>query len=390
LFEAANDAIFLMENDHFVACNTRTLEIFECSRDWILGHHPADLSPAQQRDGAPSVAAAEGCMHRALAGEPMSFEWLHCRADGTPFDAEVSLARVELGGRLFLQAIVRDLTDRKAAEHGRLEMERRLLHAQKLESLGVLAGGIAHDFNNLLMAMLGNLELVLRELPSGSPAWSRLDAVGSAARRAAELTHQMLAYSGRGTFMIARLDLNEQVEENVRLLRSSVPRTVTLDLRLDHAIPAIEADAGQIQQVITNLATNASEAIGSEPGVISFSTGVLDCDASYLRRSRLDEPPPGRYVYFEVADTGCGMDEQTQRQMFEPFFTTKFTGRGLGLAAVLGIVRGHRGAILLDSTSGKGAVVRVLFPAQPGQGSDARSDPAQPARSEGDPVQPPR
>ena len=174
----------------------------------------------------------------------------------------------------------------------------------------------------------------------------------------------MLAYSGRGRFALARIALNELVEENVRLLRASVPATVRLTLRLDRTVPAIEADAGQIEEVITNLVTNAAEAIGGEPGEVTLSTGVLDCDAAYLRQSHLEAaPPPGRYVFLEVADTGCGMDEQTQKQVFEPFFTTKFTGRGLGLAAVLGIVRGHQGAILLDSSAERGTVVRVLFPA---------------------------
>jgi two-component system, cell cycle sensor histidine kinase and response regulator CckA len=380
LFETANDAIFLVQDGRFVDCNARTLEIFGCSRETILGRHPSAFSPPRQPDGAPSDSAAEAWMSKALAGEPLSFEWLHCRADGTPFDAEVSLARVELGDRFFLQAIVRDRTERKAAERGRLELERRLLHAQKLESLGVLAGGVAHDFNNLLMAMLGNLELALQDVPPGTPARPRLEAVGVAARRAAELTRQMLAYSGRGRFATARLDLNGLVSENLHLLRASVPATTALDVRLGCGIPAIEADAGQVGQVLSNLATNAAEAIGPEPGRITLSTGVLDCDAAYLRRTRLeDAPPPGRYVYLEVADTGCGMDEQTQSQMFDPFFSTKFIGRGLGLPAVLGIVRGHGGAILLETAAGKGAVVRVLFPAleaAPGTAGPAKAAPA--------------
>ncbi len=363
LFEGASDAIFLVEGRRFVDCNARTLEVFGCTREEILGHHPADFSPSEQRDGAPSVPLAEAWMRAALAGEPQSFEWLHHRRDGTPFDAEVSLARVEWQGRVYLQAIVRDVTERRRVGEERLEMERRLLHAQKLESLGVLAGGIAHDFNNLLMAMLGNLDLALRDLSPGS-ARPRLEAASNAARRAADLTRQMLAYSGRGKFVVGRLDLNELLEGNIDLLRTSVPRTTTLKLRLARALPAVEADAGQIQQVIMNLITNASEAIGGEPGTITLSTGVQDCDVSYLGRSRLEvTPPAGRYAYFEVADTGCGMDEQTQKRMFEPFFTTKFTGRGLGMSAVLGIVRGHRGAILLDSAAGAGATIRVLFPA---------------------------
>jgi PAS domain S-box-containing protein len=364
LFEGASDAIFLMEGGRFVDCNECTLEVFGCAREEILSHHPADFSPSEQRDGSASGPRAEARIHAALAGEPQSFEWLHCRRDGTPFDAEVSLARVEWQGRVYLQAIVRDVTERRRAQEARLEMERRLLHAQKLESLGVLAGGIAHDFNNLLMAILGNLELGLRDLSPLSPVRPRLDAAGHAARRAADLTRQMLAYSGRGKFQVGRVDLNELVEENVHLLRTSIPRTVTLNLHLDRVLPAVEADAGQIQQVTMNLITNASEAIGGEPGVITLSTGVRDCDGSYLGRSCLDEiPPAGCFAYLEVTDSGCGMDEETQKRMFDPFFTTKFTGRGLGLPAVFGIVRGHGGAILLDSAAGKGTTIRVLFPA---------------------------
>jgi two-component system cell cycle sensor histidine kinase/response regulator CckA len=261
-------------------------------------------------------------------------------------------------------AFVVDITARARAEELRLEMERRLLHSQKLESLGILAGGIAHDFNNLLMAMLGNLELAQRDLSPVSPVLPLVDAASHAARRAADLTRQMLAYSGRGKFLVARLDLNELVEENLQMLRTSIPRTVTLNLHLDRALPAVEADAGQIQQVAMNLITNAAESIGNDPGVITLSTGVRDCDGSYLSRNRLDETPaPGRYAYFEVQDSGSGMDEETRKRVFEPFFTTKFTGRGLGLPAVYGIVRGHGGAILLDSAPGKGTTIRVLFPA---------------------------
>jgi PAS domain S-box-containing protein len=260
-------------------------------------------------------------------------------------------------------AFVVDITARAQAEESRLEMERQLLHSQKLESLGVLAGGIAHDFNNLLTAMLGNLELARCGLSPVSPILPRLDAASHAARRAADLTRQMLAYSGRGRFLVARLDLNELVEENVHLLRTSIPRTVTLNLQLDRNLPAVEADAGQIQQVTMNLITNAAEAIGNGPGVITLSTGVRDCDGSYLSRNAIEETPAaGRYAYLEVTDNGCGMDEETQQRMFEPFFTTKFTGRGLGMPAVLGIVRGHGGAILLDSVAGKGTTIRVLFP----------------------------
>jgi signal transduction histidine kinase/CheY-like chemotaxis protein len=257
-----------------------------------------------------------------------------------------------------------DITDRQKAEAARLEMERRLLHAQKLESIGLLAGGVAHDFNNLLLAVLGNLELALDDLPAGSPVRTSVQHALDAARRGADLTRQMLAYSGRGHFVIDDIDLNRVVEENAHMLRAATSKHVTLDVRLDPAVPPVRADAGQVQQVIMNLITNASEAIGERPGVITVTTGATYCDAEYLERSRLDErPAPGLFAWIEVSDTGCGMDTETLARLFEPFFTTKFAGRGLGMSAVLGIVRGHGGAILVTSEPGHGTTIRVLFPA---------------------------
>ena len=256
--------------------------------DEILGHHLRILSVrCSGTDPRPSARPRPGCARRWRASRSRSSGSTAART------ARPSMPRSRWPGwsrqgRVYLQAIVRDVTERRRPRRERLEMERRLLHAQKLESLGVLAGGIAHDFNNLLMAILGNLELALRDLSPVSPVRSRLEAVGHAARRAADLTRQMLAYSGRGRFMVGRLDLNELVEENVHLLRTSIPRTVTLNLHLDRALPAVEADAGQIQQVIMNLITNASEAIGGEPGVITLSTGVAG-----LRRL-LPGPEPSR------------------------------------------------------------------------------------------------
>ena len=260
--------------------------------------------------------------------------------------------------------IVYDITERKQAEQARLELERRLLHAQKLESLGVLAGGIAHDFNNLLTAILGNLDLALMDLSPVSPARSCIEQSATAARRAADLTRQMLAYSGRGSFIIRQLDLNALVQENAHLFRACISKLVTLSVETTANLPRIKADPSQIQQVVMNLITNASESIGDRPGAVRLRTGVLTCDEATLRRSRADEiPPAGQFVVLEVTDTGCGMDESTQQRLFDPFFTTKFTGRGLGMSAILGIVRGHRGAIFVDSTVGQGATIRVLFPA---------------------------
>jgi len=257
-----------------------------------------------------------------------------------------------------------DITERKRAEEERFEMERRLLQAQRLESLGVLAGGVAHDFNNLLMAIRGNLDLALLDLPPASPVRESIEEAARAVQRAADLTRQLLAYAGKGQFVISRVNLSALVEENALLFRAAIPKTVTLIVNLAPDVPAITADAGQIQQVVMNLLTNASEAIGEKPGTITLTTGVMEADAATLARSRLPDPPPaGRYVFLEVADTGCGMDEATIERIFEPFFTTKFTGRGLGMSAVAGVVRAHGGAIFIESALGHGSTIRVLLPA---------------------------
>jgi len=236
--------------------------------------------------------------------------------------------------------------------------------AQKLESLGVLAGGIAHDFNNLLMGITGNASLLLRDLPEGSRLRESADRIEQAARAATDLTSQMLAYSGKGKLVFAPVDVSELVERMATLLRIPMRNEIDLRLDLDRDLPPIEADASQINQVIMNLIINASESSGEGPGVVWVRTFALDVDRSFLSESCTGggDLPEGAYTCLEVSDTGCGMDEETRRRIFDPFFTTKPTGRGLGLAAVLGIVRGHEGAIRIQSEPGRGTRVQVAFP----------------------------
>lgn len=256
-----------------------------------------------------------------------------------------------------------DITARKQAEAETLQMQQQLFHAQKLESLGILAGGIAHDFNNLLTVVLGQGNYVLKRLPAASALRENLDEALFAARRAADLTRQMLAYSGKGIFTLEQVDLGALVKENVRLLRSIVPKTITMDLELASELPCIQADRSQIQQVVMNLITNGSEAIGDEPGLITLATSVQSFDEATLRRNWLEKtPPPGSFVCLTVTDTGCGMDPATLARLFDPFFTTKFTGRGLGMSVVMGVVKGHNGAILVESTLDVGTTVHILFP----------------------------
>ncbi len=273
-------------------------------------------------------------------------------------------ARFDADGELLnTRGSVLDITERRRAEAERRRLEAQVQHAQKLESLGVLAGGIAHDFNNLLAGILGFADLALRDLAAGSPARGALEKVIHGAQQAADLTKQMLAYSGRGTFVVAPLDLSRLIEEMAHLLKASVSKKAILRYRLADDLPAVEADAAQLRQVLMNLVTNASEAIGDAGGVIAITTGTMECDRAYLRGTYLGEGlPEATYAYLEVSDTGSGMDEATLASIFDPFFTTKFTGRGLGMAATLGIVRSHHGTIHVDSKPGRGTTLRILFP----------------------------
>lgn len=246
--------------------------------------------------------------------------------------------------------------------------ERTLRQAQKVESLGALAGGFAHDFNNLLTGVLGNAELALAKLSSGSarPARAR-DNVGeilTAATRAAELSEQMLAYSGQGRFSATTNDLMTAVDKMRDLLYASVDKKAVLKLEPTAGLPAVGLDAAELQQVVLNLVTNASDALAGGTGVISITSGFRDLDPEFLAGTYLDDGlPGGLYVVLEVSDTGHGMDQETRERMFDPFFSTRPTGRGLGLAVVLGIVRGHRGAIEVDSCPDHGTAVRVFLPA---------------------------
>jgi len=256
-----------------------------------------------------------------------------------------------------------DLTDRSLAERERQELERKLLDMQKLESLGVLAGGIAHDFNNLLTAILGNAQLARLQVQRSSPLQQNLLEIERTSIQAADLCKQMLAYSGQGRIEVRMLDLNQAIRDMSQLLRVSVSKRVQLSFNLGHSLPKIRGDVSQIRQVLMNLVINASEAITTNEGSIWVSTGVVHRAKELFHGiSGTGKPEERDYVFIEIADTGCGMSEETKARIFDPFFTTKFTGRGLGLAAVLGIVRGHGGTLELESHEGEGTTFTLLFP----------------------------
>ncbi|MGE5784370.1 MAG: PAS domain S-box protein [Myxococcales bacterium] len=262
--------------------------------------------------------------------------------------------------------LMQDLTDIWRAETEQRRLQQQVMQAQKLESLGVLAGGIAHDFNNLLTSILGNADLAIRELAATDPARVFLTDIERVSRRAADLCRQMLAYSGKGRFIVQPFSVNDIVRAMAHLLSVSVSKRAELKYEMGKDLPSVVVDATQIRQVVMNLITNASEAIEKPDGVVTLSTGVLEYGTSDLQDVIGDGEmhAPGRYVYIEVRDTGCGMSPETLTRIFDPFFTTKFTGRGLGLAAVMGIVRGHKGLLQVRTKKGEGTCFKVLLPAE--------------------------
>lgn len=260
--------------------------------------------------------------------------------------------------------IVRDITARRHAEDERQRLETQVQHARKLESLGVMAGGIAHDFNNILTTILGNADLAMAEVPPDAAVMENLSQIEAAGRRAAELCRQLLAYSGHGRFMLEQIDLSALLRGLAPQLTQCVSRQATVEYRLADTLPAVEGDASQIRQVVLNLMVNASEALGDGEGLIRVSM-----HSRFFREADLeaewtgDHLGEGDYVVMEIADTGCGIEAADLPKIFDPFYSTKFTGRGLGLSAVQGIVRGHGGTLDVESRPGKGTTVRVLLPA---------------------------
>jgi PAS domain S-box-containing protein len=278
----------------------------------------------------------------------------------------------------------RDISERKRAEEERRKLEARMLQTQKLQSLGLLAGGIAHDFNNILTTVLGYADLALHELPPDSPVRGNLEQIMSGARRAAELTNQMLAYAGKAPFVIQQVRLSELVREMAEFLRISISRKCLLRYRLADDLPPIEGDPTQLRQIVMNLVLNAAEAIGDQEGMILLTTGLRHCDRTFLAESFIDDDlPEGSYVWLEVTDTGCGMPPSTLARIFDPFYSTKFVGRGLGLAAVLGILRSHRGTIRVSSEPGRGSSFLVFFPAAASTAPPPPSPPAEPWQGSG-------
>ncbi len=322
----------------------------------ILGYPEEELMRKTFQDitHPDDVGADIDHAQRLIAGEidSYSMEKRYVRKDGRTVWAtlRVSLVRCEDGTPSHFISVIEDIDDRK-------RFEEQMRHTQRLESIGVLAGGVAHDFNNLLTTILGNAALILEDArPDQEQA---LNSIAGAAERAADLTRQMLAYAGKGQFVLRDLDVSRVVAGSIELIRASVPKNIELRVEPGFNLPLIRADATQIQQVVMNLVINAAEATGSG-GRIAVRTGSAWIDRSSVMLA--DSFTPGEHVYISVTDNGAGMDASTLARAFDPFFTTKFTGRGLGLAAVSGIVRAHCGAIAVETAPGRGTAFTVYFP----------------------------
>jgi PAS domain S-box-containing protein len=336
----------------------------------LMGHRPESQDPEDVAGIASRFFHCDGTTPARLEELPASRalqhgriteeeEWVLKRPDGSTLMVVTSAAPIcDQHGRI-TGAIVaaRDVTERK-------RLEQKLRESVKLDSLGVLAGGIAHDFNNLLTSVLGHASLLVKELPEGSRASNSAREILHAAEHAARLSTQMLAYSGRGRFIVERLNLSDYVRRLAPQIEPLVGGPVELKFDLAPELPPVQADASQIRELLMNLVNNGVEAIGQRAGRVTVATRLVPVDQPYTHGPLLhEEVQPGVYVALEVSDTGSGMNKETVSRMFDPFFTTKFPGRGMGLAVAQGIVRGHKGAILVYSSPGAGTRVSALLPA---------------------------
>ena len=361
LFEHVPDAILLVDaasDGHFgriedaneVAANLYGYALEEL--------RSMDIEALAAPGSGPGLEGFEARVWRLREGETVREEQLQRRKDGSTLPVEAIGTLVRVHDHPYVLGFFRDLTERKQAEQ-------LLFAAQRTESLGVLAGGIAHDFNNLLTAIIGQTGIAVDKLREGEPAREHLDRALEAAERAALLTRQMLAYSGRGKFALQPLPINLVIQENLGILAAAIPKKVQVEVDLEAGTPTVVGDPSQLQQVIMNLVLNGVQAIGEAAGRVLVRTRTVrlaevERGLWPLGQTHLG---PGEYVRIDVEDTGCGMSQAVRSRIFEPFFSTKDRGHGLGLSAVQGIIRSHRGGLGVDSVEGVGTTFRVLLPA---------------------------
>jgi len=356
IVESSDDAIISKSLDGVIeSWNSGAERIYGYTAAEAIGRSISMLAPPGRDKEMPAI------LEQLSRGEKIDhYETKRRRKDGTIIDVAVTVSPIKshTGEVTAASVVAHNITDQK-------RLEEKLRRSQKLESIGVLAGGVAHDFNNLLVVILGNASLASKCLPIDHPAHDNLQGVVSASEAAAALVRQLLAYSGKGEFTIEPLSLSEVVRNMTKLLQSSIPKRVDLRFDLANNVPPLAGDRSQIQQVLMNLVINAAEAIGENEGtiVVSIRAREIERPDSFGDIS-VGQIPSGRYVVVEVQDTGCGMNDETKSRVFDPFFTTKFMGRGLGLAAVLGIVLRHKGSINVHSVLGRGTTFEVVLPAK--------------------------
>ncbi len=351
--------LVVMPNRDIVMCNASVERMFGYRPDEVAGSksellyfdrrvsrdRPREIYDALEKDGF-HIGEARGK-----------------RRNGETFPLEIIAG--EIGGRSGAVLLLRDITERKQAAERRDQLQRRIQTQQKMESLGLLAGGVAHDFKNLLSVIRGNTEIVKGRVGEDGQSGDQLESILSATERASALCRQMLAYAGDAEFTIEPLDVSEIVSRTCRLMGVSLGSKVSLHCHLDEKLPVVRGDATQIQQIVMNLLLNASEAIGDEAGHVTVTTVVRDLEKEYLEGGAVDDHlPSGTYVCLDVRDTGSGIDEKVQARIFDPFFSTKTDGRGLGLASVIGIVRSHKGTMVVSSEAGRGSTFTVVFPCE--------------------------
>jgi two-component system, cell cycle sensor histidine kinase and response regulator CckA len=365
LFNTFYDSIFIVKDGIFIDCNARTLEMFDCTREQIIGEQPYMFSPEYQPDGRISKEKAIEKIMAAMQGEPQFFEWKHCTYDHIDFDAKVSLNRLDLGTEKLIIAYVKDITDRKKAEAQEQELQEKLDRAQRMESLGVLAGGVAHDLNNMLGPLVGYPELILERLPKDSPLRIFAQRIGKSARDAADVIQDLLTLARRGRYEMEPTKINDVVNnyfDSFNFERQSKEHPdIKIQQKLNPTIPYVLGSSPHLAKVVMNLVVNAYDATPSG-GSIYVETDLIYLDKLIGGYKKLI---PGEYVILRVKDTGTGIDPKDIDSVFEPYYSKKKMGRsgsGLGLSVVYGIIKDHNGYYDILSEVGKGTEFILYFP----------------------------
>lgn len=361
IMQTAPFGVVFAKNRIIEWCNDRVCQILGYTKEEIIGSSTKKFYETEEEFNRVGKKLYEG-----LAGNNMNWvetKWKGKNGELIDIRINVAMRNPDNPDDGIVGGII-DIREQKKFEREREQIQEKIHQVQKIQSLETLAGGVAHDFNNLLMAMIGSAELALHELPEISIARDYLNDIIIAGKKGSELAQQLLSYAGRKKLLTNHVNINKMVDEITQIIKSSISKKVVLKLDLAEQIPLVEGDATQLSQVIMNLVINANEAIGEKSGLIIVRTSAVVCNSKYLETLFLPgELREGLYVVLEVVDTGCGMDEETQKHIFEPFYSTKFTGRGLGLTSVLGTVKSHHGGIKVYSEKGKGTAFKIFLPA---------------------------